>query len=97
MTEVQGSWERTTGLGQLWQDSHDSKVRAQYLGHDVGYGAGQDNTYRSVWTGQPENSLNRSGRTGQRGRDASTCLQRLGCGAREMEQVSQDRTGGQDR
>ncbi len=28
MTEGQVSWDRTTEMGQLWQDSHDSEVGA---------------------------------------------------------------------
>jgi hypothetical protein len=56
MREGQGSWDRTTEMGQPWQDSHDSKVGARHLGHDIGYDTGQESPDRSVWTGQPDSS-----------------------------------------
>jgi hypothetical protein len=42
----QDSWDRTTEMGQPWKDSHDNKVGARHLGHDIGYDAGQDSPDR---------------------------------------------------
>jgi hypothetical protein len=55
--------------------SHDSKIGALHLGHDIGYDAEQDNpqTYQSGQVGLTDQvSLDSSGRTGQKGRDART-------------------------
>jgi hypothetical protein len=46
ITEGQVSWDRTTEMGHC--GSHDSKVGALHLGHDIDYDAGQDNPNRSI-------------------------------------------------
>ncbi len=60
-----GSCDRTTKMGQLWLDSHDSKVGSWCLGHDYGYDVCLDRSAQQI-------SRDRSAMTGQRGQDAST-------------------------
>jgi hypothetical protein len=85
-----------TEMGHLWQDSHDHKVMAWHLGHDIGYDAGQDNPDRSVWTSWPERSawtarVGQDKEDGMPGHDKDRTLGQVSCG---QQQDSWDRAGG---